>query len=179
MFRSIIRASLPLINATKFKTGNVRYMSNLIKTEDDEWYFRENDYYKVGLTENIIEEILYIEIEDEKVFNRGDNIGVVENVKAVGDIKAQFDCELLEINEELINDLDILNNDLENTDTGWIIKLKPTDSNHEKYLNEIRNSNNNENENNNNENSKNKKELDEKAKFNAWIDKYGEELLLL
>lgn len=137
MFKTLIRTTRPLISKNGIRSMST-LIRTLIRTKDDEWYYRENDYYKMGLTKNIIEDVLYIEIEEEKVFERGDIIGVVENVKAVGDIHAHFDCELLEINEEVIENLDILNNDLENTDTSWIIKIKPTVPDHEELLDTIR-----------------------------------------
>ena len=122
MFRTIIRVSLPLIKTTSTinsaKTTKARYMSSLIKTKYNEWYFKENDYYKIGLIDNMTEDISYIEVEEYNDFERDDIIISVENAKGINDIEPQFDCELLEINEEIIENLDILNNDLENTDTS-------------------------------------------------------------
>lgn len=163
MFRAILSRSVPLINSNISKN---RFMSSLIRTKYDEWYFKENDYYKVGLTENIIEDILYIEIEEYKVYERDDIIGCVENVKAVGDIRAQFDCELLEINEEVIENLDILNNDLENTDTSWIVKLRPTDQNHEELLETIRVT------------QEDVQRCNHLNKSSPWLNIYGREFLL-
>lgn len=165
MFKTLIKTTRPLISKNGIRSMST-LIRTLIRTKDDEWYYRENDYYKMGLTKNIIEDILYIEIEEEKVFERGDIIGVVENVKAVGDIRAQFDCELLEINEEVIENLDILNNDLENTDTSWIIKIKPTVPDHEELLDTIRVT------------QEDVQRYNRLNKSSPWLNIYGREFLL-
>ena len=141
-------------------------MSFLIKTKYNEWYFKENDYYKVGLIDNITEDISYIEIEEYNDFERDDIICNFENVKGLYDIRAHFDCEIPEINEEIIENLDILNNDLENTDTSWIVKLKPKDQNHEEILETIRVT------------QEDVRRCNHLNKSSLWLNIYGREFLL-
>lgn len=163
MFRAILSRSVPLINSNISKN---RFMSSLIRTKYDEWYFKENDYYKVGLTENIIEDIHYLEIENNKFYEKDDIIGCAENLKGYYDFRALFDCKLLEINEKVIENIDILNNDLENTDTSWIVKLRPTDQNHEELLETIRVT------------REDVQRCNHLNKSSLWLNIYGREFLL-
>ena len=102
-----------------------RYLSRKIKTISDEWYLKENNYYKIGLTNSISEEILYIDIEEGTCFKRNETIATVETVKAAGEINTLFDCNLVEINDTIIDNLEILNNDIEN-ENNWILKIEPS-----------------------------------------------------
>ena len=49
---------------------------------------------------------------------------VIESVKAVADIKAPFDCKVLEKNIILEDDFSCLNENLKCEDNSWILKLK-------------------------------------------------------
>ena len=103
-----------------------RYLSSKIRTITDEWYLKEKKYYKIGLTNSISEEILYIDIEEGTCFKRNETIATVETVKAAGEINTLFDCNLVEINDTIIDNLEILNNDIEN-ENNWILKIEPSD----------------------------------------------------
>tara|TARA_B100000787_G_C16166759_1_gene284307 strand:- start:1050 stop:1400 length:351 start_codon:yes stop_codon:yes gene_type:complete len=102
-------------------------MCNKIRTTSDEWYIKENNYYKVGLTNTLNDDILYIDVEEETDYKTDETIAIVETVKAAGEIKSLFDCKLLEVNEELLENLEELNEDPENS-TNWILKLEPLES---------------------------------------------------
>ncbi len=102
-----------------------RYLSRKIKIISDEWYLKEDNYYKIGLSNTINEDILYIDIEDESNFKKGETIATIETVKAAGEINTLFDCNLVEINENVIDNLEILNNDIEN-ENNWILKIEPS-----------------------------------------------------
>jgi glycine cleavage system H protein len=103
-----------------------RYLSSKIKTITDEWYLKENNYYKIGLTNTISEEILYIDIEEGTHFRKDETMATIETVKAAGEINTLFDCSLVEINDMIIDNLEILNNDIEN-ENNWILKIEPYD----------------------------------------------------
>lgn len=103
-----------------------RYLSGKIKTISDEWYLKEKNFYKIGLTNTISEEILYIDIEDGTNFRKDETIATIETIKAAGEINSLFDCNLIEINNTIIDNLEILNNDIEN-ENNWILKIEPSD----------------------------------------------------
>ena len=111
-----------IINTLK-KFNNQHNLSTKIKTVTDEWYIKENNYYKIGLTNNI-NDILYIDIEDGNEFKQHTPIVIIETVKAVGEINSPFDCKLIEVNNRVKEDIELLNNDPEN-DENWIIKIQP------------------------------------------------------
>ena len=52
----------------------------------------------------------------------GDQIGVVESVKAASDLFSPISGEIIEVNNELQNSPQLLNTDPENS--GWCIKIK-------------------------------------------------------
>ena len=104
-----------------------RYLSKQIKIISDEWYLKENNYYKIGLTNSISEDIIYIDVEDGDTFKRDETMATIETVKAAGEINTLFDCNLVERNENVIDNLEILNNDIEN-ENNWIIKIEPSDN---------------------------------------------------
>jgi len=103
-----------------------RYLSGKIKTISDEWYLREKNYYKIGLTNTMSEEILYIDIEDGTRFRKDETMATLETIKAAGEIKTLFDCNLIEINDTIIDNLEMLNNDIEN-ENNWILKIEPSE----------------------------------------------------
>jgi glycine cleavage system H protein len=98
-----------------------------IRTTSDEWYLKENNYYKVGLTNTITEDILYVDVEEETEFKTDETIAIIETVKAAGEINSLFDCKLVEVNEEIIENLDELNDNPEDVN-NWILKLEPLES---------------------------------------------------
>jgi glycine cleavage system H lipoate-binding protein len=138
-----------IVLRTPFQT--LRTMSSIsnpkiYKNISQEWYYPEKNIIKIGLTDNIIEDILFIDVEEIDIYNKGDDMVYIENTKIVSSIEALFDCELDEINTELFENLDILNKDPENTDTSWIIKIRPVEkdylaileTNHQKLLDDLK-----------------------------------------
>lgn len=54
--------------------------------------------------------------------NAGQEIGVVESVKAAADVYAPLACEVLEVNPQLESEPELVNRDPYNA--GWLFKLK-------------------------------------------------------
>ena len=134
-----------LYRFTKFihtiKKCNHKYLSTKIKTVTDEWYIKENNYYKIGLTNNI-NDILYIDIENNEngnEFKQNNTIVIIETVKAVGEINSPFDCKLIEVNNKVQEDIELVNNDPENEE-NWIIKIQPNENikNPDKIINTLK-----------------------------------------
>ena len=99
-------------------------------TDTGEWLYNENGNYKIGLTNNSIEELnelVFIEYEFEEgdQVSKGDELVIVESVKATNAIISPIDCTIIEINREIENNLENVNENPECTDTAWFMKLAP------------------------------------------------------
>jgi glycine cleavage system H protein len=74
-------------------------------TEDHEWLRIEDDLIVVGITEHAatqLGDIVFIELpEVETMVAKGDEVIVIESVKAASDILAPLDGEIVEVNEML------------------------------------------------------------------------------
>ena len=117
---------------------NIRNLSltNIIKkiiyTENEEWHYHDNDYIKVGITKKAIREltdVVYVDFnfENNNNINSGDEIVSIESVKATEGINIDFNCILIENNELLAKNLDLLNEDPENIETSYLVKIKKID----------------------------------------------------
>ncbi|MEM9632671.1 MAG: glycine cleavage system protein GcvH [Pseudomonadota bacterium] len=99
-------------------------------SEEHEWITVEGDTATVGITAHAAEqlgEIVYVEQKDGgDTFEKGDEIGVVESVKAASEIYAPVDGEILEANEALADAPAKLNESPEGE--GWLYKIKLSDT---------------------------------------------------
>jgi len=98
-------------------------------TEDHEWLRVEGDLVVVGITEYAAKElgdIVFVELpEPEAVVARGDEVVVIESVKAASDILAPVDGEIVEVNEALAKNPGLVNEDA--TGDGWFFKMRLDD----------------------------------------------------
>ncbi len=99
-------------------------------TEEHEWLRAEADgTVTVGITEHAAEQlgdIVFIELpEPATEVEKGDEIVVIESVKAASDISAPLDGEVVEINDALEASPGLVNEDPQ--DTGWFFKMKLAD----------------------------------------------------
>lgn len=127
---SLIRLFNNYSKVRVFGLQNFRY-STKVYMDTHEWYIRDKNEIKIGLSSKAIElmnEIVYVEdeIDTQQVYNKGESILVIESVKAVSDMFTPTKCKILEINENLLEDLEELNNNPEK-DENWILKLKELD----------------------------------------------------
>ena len=108
--------------------------NKIIYTATDEWICNEKKNQKIGLTQNAIDqlsELVYIEY----LFQPGDSVSVdeqlvvVESVKATGTINAPFDLTIIQNNIEIEDDLSIINEEPENIENSWFIKVKKNEEN--------------------------------------------------
>lgn len=99
-------------------------------SEEHEWILVEGDTATLGITTHAAEalgEIVFIEQKDaEDDFEKGDEIGVIESVKAASELYAPVDGEVVEINESLADNPSLLNESPEAD--GWIYKIKISDA---------------------------------------------------
>ena len=82
-------------------------------TEEHEWLESDGDMVKVGITEYAAEQlgdIVFIELPDVGTsVTKGQEIVVIESVKAASDILAPLDGEITEINNAIVDDPSMVN----------------------------------------------------------------------
>ncbi|MEM9285059.1 MAG: glycine cleavage system protein GcvH [Pseudomonadota bacterium] len=98
-------------------------------TEDHEWISVDGDTATVGITAHAAEQlgdVVFVELpEVGKSFSKGDDMAVVESVKAASDVYAPVSGAILEVNEALVDAPEGVNEGPENS--GWFVKLKLAD----------------------------------------------------
>ena len=98
-------------------------------TKDHEWLRVEGDLVVVGITEHAatqLGDVVFVELpEIETVVAEGDEVCVIESVKAASDILAPLDGEIVEVNEKLVDNPSLVNEDP--TGAAWFFKMKLDD----------------------------------------------------
>lgn len=98
-------------------------------TEDHEWLRVEGDLVVVGITEHAatqLGDVVFVELpEPETMVAKGDEVCVIESVKAASDILAPIDGEIVEVNEALSDTPNLVNDDP--TGAAWFFKMKIDD----------------------------------------------------
>ena len=103
-------------------------------TETHEWIDPETG--RVGITEFAQDElgdIVFVDPPDvgEK-FDAGEEYGVVESIKAVSDLYAPVDCEVVEVNDGLEDTPELVNDDPYGD--GWMVRVEFNDGDTEDLL---------------------------------------------
>ncbi len=105
----------------------MNHPSNYKYAATHEWAIVEGDVVVSGIcdfAQDALGDLVYIELpEVGRVYQQGEQIGVVESVKTASDIHAPVTGTVIAVNEALLEDADIINDDPYNK--GWIYKLKP------------------------------------------------------
>jgi glycine cleavage system H protein len=95
-------------------------------TKTHEWVRREDDVATVGITDHAQDElgdVVFIELPERgATFGAGDAFGTVESVKAVSDLYAPIEGEVVEVNEALNDAPEKINEDPYGD--GWIVRLR-------------------------------------------------------
>ena len=98
-------------------------------TQDHEWLRVEGDLVVVGITEHAatqLGDVVFVELpEPETQVAAGDEVCVIESVKAASDILAPVDGEIVEVNEKLADHPGLVNEDP--LGAGWFFKMKLDD----------------------------------------------------
>ena len=111
-------------------------MNQLKFTSTHEWLRDEQDEVIIGITDHaqeLLGDMVCVELPevgDEVV--SGDELGVVESVKAASDFYAPVAGVVTAVNELVIANPGIVNS--EPYDAGWLVKLKP---NHPEEINQL------------------------------------------
>jgi len=99
-------------------------------SEDHEWVVVDGDVATIGITEHAAQQlgdIVFIELKESgEEFDQGDEIGVIESVKAASEIYAPVDGEVVEANEDLADNPSNVNASPEGD--AWLYKIKISDA---------------------------------------------------
>lgn len=105
-------------------------MSGLKISEDHEWVSLDGDTATVGITDyaqNALGDVVFVELPEVGAsFSKGDEIAVVESVKAASEIYAPVSGEITEVNGALEDAPDKINQSP--LDDGWLFKIKLGDT---------------------------------------------------
>jgi glycine cleavage system H protein len=98
-------------------------------TEEHEWLMVDGDVVVVGITEHAstqLGDVVFIELpEIETQVARGDEVCVIESVKAASDILAPLEGEIVEVNQKLVTNPGLVNEDP--MGEAWFFKMKIDD----------------------------------------------------
>ena len=98
-------------------------------TEDHEWLRIEGDLIVVGITDHAatqLGDVVFIELpEVEAMVAEGDEVVVIESVKAASDILAPVTGEIVEVNEALGDNPALVNEDP--MGAAWFFKIRVDD----------------------------------------------------
>ncbi|MBL6928548.1 MAG: glycine cleavage system protein GcvH [Rhodospirillales bacterium] len=105
-------------------------MADVKYTKEHEWVRVEGDIGTIGITDHAQEQLgdmVFIELPDVgKTVDQGDEIAVIESVKAASEVYAPIGGEVVEVNEALGDEPAKVNSDP--MGEGWIFKIKIADS---------------------------------------------------
>ncbi|MEO0882196.1 MAG: glycine cleavage system protein GcvH [Pseudomonadota bacterium] len=98
-------------------------------TEDHEWIQLDGEIATVGITKYAAEQlgdVVFVEVPEAGAsFSKGDDMAVVESVKAASDVYAPVGGEVVDGNAALADAPETVNEDPEGA--GWFCKLKISD----------------------------------------------------
>ena len=101
-------------------------MSKNKYSKDHEWVSTENDIATVGITNHAQEslgDIVFIELPAVgKIVKVGEQVGVVESVKAASELYSPISGKIIQVNDNLSKEPHLINSDAEND--GWYMKIK-------------------------------------------------------
>lgn len=99
-------------------------------TDDHEWSRAADGTVTVGISDyaqDQLGDIVFVELpEMGATFEKGEEFGTVESVKAVSELYMPIGGEIVAINEDLEDAPELVNNDPYNS--GWMIRVAPTDT---------------------------------------------------
>ncbi len=98
-------------------------------TEDHEWLRVEGVFVVVGITQHAatqLGDVVFVELpEVETLVTEGDEVVVIESVKAASDILAPVTGEIVAVNQALVDNPGLVNEDP--TGSAWFFKIRVDD----------------------------------------------------
>lgn len=100
-------------------------------TTDHEYVRKDGDHYVVGISAHAAEQlgdVVFVELpEVGKKFSKGDDMAVVESVKAASDVYAPISGEVVAVNSAIVDEPAKVNEDP--LGAAWFVKLKASEEN--------------------------------------------------
>jgi glycine cleavage system H protein len=104
-------------------------MSELRFTVDHEWLRLESDgLITVGITafaQQALGDVVFVQVPELRTFGAGDEVAVLESVKAASSVYMPLDGEVVEVNSTLENSPELINEDA--LGEGWFFRMRPID----------------------------------------------------
>ena len=101
-------------------------MTDLKFTADHEWARLDGDVVTIGITDYAQEqlgELVYVELPETGIdVSTGQEVVVIESVKAAGDIKSPVTGTVIEVNQALSDEPEMVNEDP--TGEGWFYRVR-------------------------------------------------------
>jgi glycine cleavage system H protein len=98
-------------------------------TDDHEWAKKNGDVVRIGISDyaqDQLGDIVFVELpEVGSSFDKGEEFGTVESVKAVSELYMPIGGEVTAINETLADEPERVNSDP--YDGGWMVEVKASD----------------------------------------------------
>ncbi len=98
-------------------------------SEEHEWLLIEGQNVTVGITHHAQEQLgdlVFVDLPDiGQETQKGDDIAVVESVKAASDVYAPIDGKIIEVNDALNDQPELVNSEAETS--GWLFKMTIAD----------------------------------------------------
>ncbi|SDP14521.1 glycine cleavage system H protein [Pseudomonas arsenicoxydans] len=105
-------------------------MSELRFTVDHEWLRLESDgLITVGITafaQQALGDVVFVQVPELRAFGAGDEVAVLESVKAASSVYMPLDGEVVEVNSTLENSPELINADA--LGEGWFFRMRPSDA---------------------------------------------------
>ena len=101
-------------------------MTDLKFTADHEWAHLDGDVVTIGITDyaqDQLGELVYVELPETGIdVSTGQEVVVIESVKAAGDIKSPVTGTVIEVNQALSDEPEKVNEDP--TGEGWFYRVR-------------------------------------------------------
>ena len=98
-------------------------------SQSHEWVRLDDGKVKIGITDyaqDQLGDIVFVELpEAGTVFEKGEEFGTVESVKAVSELYIPISGEITAVNASLEDSPELVNNDPYNN--GWMLEVSPSD----------------------------------------------------
>ncbi|PZP84372.1 MAG: glycine cleavage system protein GcvH [Ectopseudomonas oleovorans] len=105
-------------------------MSELRFTADHEWLRLDNDgLVTVGIThyaQDALGDVVYVQLPEAKSYAQGEEVAVLESVKAASNIAMPLDGEIVEVNADLEGSPELVNESP--LDKAWFFRMRLTDN---------------------------------------------------
>ena len=105
-------------------------MSEIRYSEEHEWIVVEGDVGTVGISDyaqGALGDVVFVEMPTVGAsLGHGDEVGVIESVKAASEIYSPVSGEIVEVNDGIDGDPGLVNSDP--LEDGWLFKVKLTNA---------------------------------------------------